>query len=79
MRYLRKFCAATMLVCAFAFSTYADNIPCPGITASSQETVADNAQPQDNVIGKNTGAVPPAESNLANITDTLLLLLASLV
>jgi hypothetical protein len=38
MRYLRQVCAAAMLTCALAFSAYAGNIPCPGIT--SQPTAA---------------------------------------
>jgi hypothetical protein len=37
MRYLRQFCAVTMLVCAFAFSAYAGNIECPGVTSPQPE------------------------------------------
>jgi hypothetical protein len=38
MRYLRQVCAVAMLVCALAFSAYAGNIECPGVT--SQPTAA---------------------------------------
>ncbi|HEX8173972.1 MAG TPA: hypothetical protein VF543_02515 [Pyrinomonadaceae bacterium] len=31
MKHLRRFCALATLICAFAFSTYAGNIPCDGI------------------------------------------------
>jgi hypothetical protein len=36
MRYLRQFCAATMLICAFAFSAYAGNIECDVLTPAPQ-------------------------------------------
>jgi hypothetical protein len=42
MRHLRQFCAVAMLVCALAFSAYAGNIECPGVT--SQPTVAGEIQ-----------------------------------
>lgn len=41
MRYLRQFCTVTMLVCALAFSAYAGNIPCPGITDSQPQAAGD--------------------------------------
>ncbi|HEX8142212.1 MAG TPA: hypothetical protein VF553_06415 [Pyrinomonadaceae bacterium] len=41
MRYLRQFCAVTMLVCAFAFSAYAGNIECPGVTESQPQAAGD--------------------------------------
>jgi hypothetical protein len=79
MKHLRQICLIATLVLTFTFPVYAGEIECPGITASSQATEADSAQPQDNVVGKSTGAIPPAESNLANMTDTLILLILALI
>jgi hypothetical protein len=44
MRYLRQFCAATMLVCVLAFSAYAGDIECDGHALSPQPTVAGDIQ-----------------------------------
>ena len=38
MRYLRRFCAVVMLLCAFSFSAYAGNIPCDGVTSTPPPT-----------------------------------------
>ncbi|HEY6189589.1 MAG TPA: hypothetical protein VIW80_18190 [Pyrinomonadaceae bacterium] len=56
MRYLRQFCAVSMLVCALAFSAYAGDIECPGITASSSSVgnfdVGDSNVPTGNIMAK---------------------------
>lgn len=41
MRHLRQFCAVATLVCAFSFSAYAGDIPCPAVTSTPpQQTTA---------------------------------------
>ncbi|HVG33924.1 MAG TPA: hypothetical protein VM911_12625 [Pyrinomonadaceae bacterium] len=41
MRYLRQFCAVTMLVCALAFSAYAGNIECPAVTSTPPQATGE--------------------------------------
>ena len=41
MRYLRQFCAVTMLVCAFAFSAYAGDIECPAVTSTTPQAAGE--------------------------------------
>jgi hypothetical protein len=93
MKRLQQLCAGLILTFALSASAFAGQVDCPGVTASSQPTevlpagnvlangVADSPQPQDNVIGKSTtmGAIPPAESNLANGFADVLLIMLSLI
>jgi hypothetical protein len=44
MRYLHEVCAAAILTCALAFSAYAGDIPCPGVTVSSQPMATGNIE-----------------------------------
>lgn len=50
MRILSRFCAVVALVCAFAFSAYAGDIPCPAVTSEPPQVAGDiqnGVQPTD--------------------------------
>jgi hypothetical protein len=67
MSHLRRFCAVFTLVCAFSFSAYAGNIPCPGVTSEppEQTTTAEETEGDMNF---------PITEIIVTVIDSVLLL-----
>ena len=66
MRHLRRFCAVFTLLCAFSFSAYAGDIPCPAVIS----------EPPPEGGASSTQSSSEADST---VTEALLILLESVL
>ena len=68
MRYLRQFCAVATLLCAFSFSAYAGDIPCPAVTAEPPQATGEIP---NNVAGEMQNGVESSST----LSEALLVLI----